>query len=181
MLLISNLGAADAGETLTFTANRFRNPYNALQTTGYVAYTTDSEGNLINQSSSEMGIQVSTPSTLTSVSLTNSAKQVGELSIFSLRFTVGLPADASCRLKIYVPAYFSTDTIAQVRGFTMFTNSQFQTISDSDNEFTGYIMKDGCDGYIHTSSTSESIFITSLVNMGSARDSDSFKIEFYAV
>ena len=114
----------------------------------------------------DLGVQATTPSTLTSVSLTNSEKTVGLSSVYSLRFSLNLPSDAGCRLRIYVPDDFTTTTISQVRGFSMFTGTSFQTSSSGAGAgFSGYITKDGCDSYIHSSSTSETIFMTSITNM----------------
>ena len=116
----------------------------------------------------DLGVQATTPSTLTSVSLTNSEKTVGLSSVYSLRFSLNLPSDAGCRLRIYVPDDFTTTTISQVRGFSMFTGTSFQTSSSGAGAgFSGYITKDGCDTYIHSSSTSETIFMTSVTNMQS--------------
>ena len=98
--------------------------------------------------------------------MTNSEKTVGLASIYSLRFSLNLPSDANCRLKIYVPDDFSPQTISQVKGFSMFTGSDFQTsTSGAPAGYSGYITKDGCNSYIHSSSTSETIFITSVTNM----------------
>ena len=177
---MTGIDAAQAGDVLSFTVNRFRNPYNALETSGYVIYTADSDGYLINYSA-DLGVQSTTAAALASVSLTNSEKTVGLDSIYSLRFSLNLPADAGCRLKIYVPDDFTTTTISQVRGFTMFTGTSFQTSSSGAGDgYSGYITKDGCDTYIHSSSTSETIFLTSVTNMLSQRDSAPFKVEFYA-
>ena len=52
---MTGIDAAQAGDVLSFTVNRFRNPYNALETSGYVIYTADSDGYLINYSA-DLGV-----------------------------------------------------------------------------------------------------------------------------
>ena len=48
ILSVSSLSAASAGDTLTFTADGYRNPYNPLEKNGYFIYSADSDGYLVN-------------------------------------------------------------------------------------------------------------------------------------
>ena len=48
ILTVSGLSATSAGDTLTFTADGYRNPYNPLEKSGYFIYSADSDGYLIN-------------------------------------------------------------------------------------------------------------------------------------
>lgn len=100
-------GIVGAGKSLTtgtrvsFKVNEFKNPYS----TAPVAFTIETkDGSLASLDSATAQILATEPAALREVSLEASSTELSAENTYTLKFNLGMPLDAGCRLRLTPPA-----------------------------------------------------------------------------
>ena len=150
LLTLSNMiSSSTSGSLLEFTVNNFLNPYSGVPKTGYYIYTEDYNNGKIDssQNSITMTVQVSTWASFSQATITRTdgITTVEESTEGSVYFSLVLPVDTDCRLKIVFPTDSPlTSSLTAVSGSGIFDGTtSFATKSISGN----YINLDGCSSY----------------------------------
>ena len=106
---------------------------------------------------------------------------ISTLSTYTITYSLGLPTDANCRLKITAPSgEFDVDSsFNTVSGYSTFINARDNAFLSTSN--TNTIIIDGCDSYFNARRNADTLDISYFRNPNSLKDSTPFRLEFYAV
>jgi hypothetical protein len=101
--------SVSGGTTLEFDIYPFLNPYSGIPRTGFFIITTDSKGGEVDSTlvaGISIAIQVTLPTSFNSISFSrvDTMQTVGEPSEVKFDFTLDLPIDAGCRIKVTFPS-----------------------------------------------------------------------------
>lgn len=90
---------------VSFSVNSFQNPYSGVEKAGFQISTMEQTGTGIKDQSSILSITVSTFANLVNplLSRADAVTTVNELSALTFTFSISLPVDPDCRLRIYFP------------------------------------------------------------------------------
>lgn len=91
---------------IQFTVNNFVNPFNSIEKTGFQVTTMESTGTGKMDESEILSITVTDYATLLSPSVTrgDTMSTVGEFSSLTFSFSLNLPVDPDCRIRVIFPS-----------------------------------------------------------------------------
>ena len=102
---------------------------------------------------------------------------MGALTDLTLNYRLNIPSDPNCRMKIGFPSQFViAATYVSARGFSLFATPQVQVDAASNT-----LILTGCPAFTDQNSNGDAVTISSVRVPASQRDSDPFKISFFAL
>lgn len=132
---------------MAFTVDNFQNPYNGVTKQGFVLTTFDANGVGMIDQSEQLSVIVTEFAALSNPSLTraDTVTTVGEQSSLTLSFSLNLPVDANCRLRIIFPVNQApTFALNTATGTNLFSGSTgIGTINIANRE----VEINGCFSY----------------------------------
>ena len=124
------------------------------------------------ESAGEMTVQVTDVAPFKTLSLTPLNATVGSQSTYRLSYSLDMPADPACLLRITAPSSFKiSETVAQVKAFKTFKGTDLTIDGDT-------LTLRGCEAYTSADLNFDAIDIFFLNNPPYLKDSDPFKVEF---
>jgi hypothetical protein len=135
---------------VSFTVNSFLNPYSGVEKAGFQISTMEETGTGIKDQSTILAITVSTFATLVNPLLAraDAMTTVNELSALTFTFSLNLPVDPDCRLRIVFPVDqpLTTD-MSSSSGKNLFSSAYGLATLDLENNFAEVA---GCPNYVDT-------------------------------
>ncbi|CAI2378427.1 unnamed protein product [Moneuplotes crassus] len=176
VLTLSNAVTSDiaAGSTITFSVTNFKNPISTATHSGFTVQTTDSSDGIIDTGTAT--IRITTASAVYNGAFTASTTSVvQENSVFRVIFQVPVPLESGCIVEIKFPTDFTSFSINEVRGYSLFGGSIVKSGGSFNAGSNTYTLPNSCTSYV-SSGTQGILDFDSIQNPQSIKITGSIEI-----